>query len=676
MSIELGGDTAGLDAAHKSSADTLRSMASNTQRAASTMANAFSAMSTETIAGATALATGIQRSATSTVSSLRAIGAAASALRTYFLPLLVAYEVYQAFRSLDDSVKATITTFDAAATAAARLGVSVEQLSRMGFAARVAGLSTEQFSGALDTLIANSQKTDDVFAASTRALSAMGLELKDLSGNAAGSERALLQIANRFQNMEDGVRKSALAVALFGENGNAMLPFLNRGAAGIAELIAQSDRFGATISTDLADQSKQYTENMRKLGELNSLIAKNVSQELIPSFNSWSGTLLTIAERFELASRAGTLFRGVLAVMDQVLAAAAVPFKALIALIGGALGAAIELMKGNFTGARDHLVGIAGDIGTALAKFSERTVDNVEYVFPSLRELGNEMGNVVKNANWAATVEKQKAPVMETAEAIRKAMADAAEQNRVMFQELTRDTAIPLNDKLILLRMHLDAGGISLRLYSTAVAQAYEQQSQFNHALGQMTLSDLLANKNLPMTDKVAQLNQMVRDGTISWRDYLGAMKDVNQQGQQAMDDLLSATSSALSSIFGQNKTAAIASTLINTYQAISKALAQYGPTPQGFALSAIAGAVGFAQVMKIRQTSHTGSSGGGGSASSGAGSAAASAASAQTAPPPQESTLFVKGISPRDMYTGEVVRELAKKFIDFQKDGGRLVLE
>lgn len=39
--------------------------------------------------------------------------------------------------------------------------------------------------------------------------------------------------------MPDGAEKSALAMQLFGKNGMAMLPFLNKGAAGIQELMTR-----------------------------------------------------------------------------------------------------------------------------------------------------------------------------------------------------------------------------------------------------------------------------------------------------------------------------------------------------------------------------------------------------------------------------------------------------
>jgi len=242
---------------------------------------------------------------------------------------------------------------------------------------------------------------------------------------------------------------------------------------------------------------------------------------------------------------------------------------------------------------------------------------------------------------------------------------------------------MPVAEKLAQLKKWIDEGTISWQQYFSATRAVNEQAKQLSEELGrqnmafaQMQAQDMMGNSQLPIQQKIEHLNEAVRNGTLGWREYLGMMDQVKAQGEQAMNDLLGSTSNALTSIFAESKTAAIASALINTYQAVSKALAQYGPTPQGFAMAGIAAAAGMAQVAKIRSTSKSTTSGGGGSVAGGGGGASAAAAEQSAAAPSRESTLFVRGINPKDMYSGEVVRELAKKFIDFQRDGGRLVLE
>jgi hypothetical protein len=96
-------------------------------------------------------------------------------------------------------------------------------------------------------------------------------------------------------------------------------------------------------------------------------------------------------------------------------------------------------------------------------------------------------------------------------------------------------------------------------------------------------------------------------------------------------------------------------------------ALASPPGPPWSYALAGAALANGLAQVKSIMSTN----------IGSGAGAAAApSTPSAPAAPEaPRQSTLYVEGIDPNGMFTGPVVRDLAQRLIDYQRDGGQVLL-
>lgn len=130
------------------------------------------------------------------------------------------------------------------------------------------------------------------------------------------------------------------------------------------------------------------------------------------------------------------------------------------------------------------------------------------------------------------------------------------------------------------------------------------------------------------------------------------------------MDALASSVSSNLSTIFGESKGVAIAQALISTYAGIAKAIETY-PPPIAQAMAAVQAAAGFAQVANIRSTTKSGGGGGGSSAAVAAPAAVASAA------PQQAVFLNLHG----DSFGRDQVRGLVEKLIEYQKDGGRLVL-
>jgi hypothetical protein len=188
----------------------------------------------------------------------------------------------------------------------------------------------------------------------------------------------------------------------------------------------------------------------------------------------------------------------------------------------------------------------------------------------------------------------------------------------------------------------------------------------------QDALSDVLDDPSRAAIDKLAAIDEALAKGAISWHDYGRAGKKVAEEQAAALDALASITSQALSSIFKNNKTAAIASSMINTYQGITKCIATLQP-PYSWAAAALTAAQGFAQVAAIRSTSETGGGGGGAAASISSGSAEAASASSGGGNSAQ--TLFVQGINASDFLDGNTVRGLAEKLLQFQRDGGKVVL-
>jgi len=204
----------------------------------------------------------------------------------------------------------------------------------------------------------------------------------------------------------------------------------------------------------------------------------------------------------------------------------------------------------------------------------------------------------------------------------------------------------------------------------SAEAQLAEMKAQWDeiHEVQLRALGDLVGNKTETAATKMQALTDAVKQGAITWRDFGDMQQEVKLQTADANDAMLSSTSNFLDTMFANNKTAATASALVNTYQGITKALASY-PPPYSYAMASMQAAMGFAQVRAIQSTSKR-STGGGGRVAGGGGAPAA----AQSGPS-QSSSLFVRGIGFNDLLTGDSVKHLAERLLDFQRDGGKVVL-
>lgn len=164
-------------------------------------------------------------------------------------------------------------------------------------------------------------------------------------------------------------------------------------------------------------------------------------------------------------------------------------------------------------------------------------------------------------------------------------------------------------------------------------------------------------------------------------RDHAEQLKQLDQQvadeavrnaerRMDAMNIMADSVSSVLGSLFGESKAAAYAQTVIATAQAVMQTYAQLGGGPWAVAAAMGVAAAGAAQLATIARTTKEG----GGSRPSAA-SAAPSAPAGGSQQPGSSSTLFVQGISSGQLFSGDAVRDLAQKLIDYQRDGGKVVL-
>jgi hypothetical protein len=116
------------------------------------------------------------------------------------------------------------------------LGVSAVALSQYRRAANESGIASEKFDAALTKLNVKLVDAAGGGKESIAAFKTLGIELRSSSGQLKTTEEVLGEVANKFQGYRDGAEKSALAVALFGKAGAAMIPFLNQGAEGLRKM--------------------------------------------------------------------------------------------------------------------------------------------------------------------------------------------------------------------------------------------------------------------------------------------------------------------------------------------------------------------------------------------------------------------------------------------------------
>lgn len=172
--------------------------------------------------------------------------------------------------------------------------------------------------------------------------------------------------------------------------------------------------------------------------------------------------------------------------------------------------------------------------------------------------------------------------------------------------------------------------------------------------------------------ETVAKLNALLKEGAISAETYgrLNAMAAANAVSPWL--EVANTVAGALGTLFKENKAVAIAQAVINTAQAITKSMAEYGFTPIGIAAMAAAALAGAAQIATILSTEPGSKSAAFKSPKTNAATASAGAAGGggRTRTQTQVVTLNIEG----DIFGPEHFRKIVAGINGVQRDGTALL--
>jgi len=134
------------------------------------------------------------------------------------------------------NVRSAINASDELAKLSQRIGLSVESLSTLRFAAELADVNLDSLANGIKKLQVNMADAQRGTGEAVSAFRALNLNIEESPGKLKVTEELLLEIAEKFAGFEDGANKTALAIKIFGRAGADLIPFLNQGRAGIEEL--------------------------------------------------------------------------------------------------------------------------------------------------------------------------------------------------------------------------------------------------------------------------------------------------------------------------------------------------------------------------------------------------------------------------------------------------------
>ena len=130
------------------------------------------------------------------------------------------------------------------------LGASVQQVGELGFLAKSTGGSSEGLAMSMERLQRNLLlATSNGMTPAAQALKSLGLNAKELLAMPIVDQLGLL--ADKFKQFADGGTKTATAITLGGRAFQQLIPELDKGSAGIKDLMDISVQYGAALGSSV-----------------------------------------------------------------------------------------------------------------------------------------------------------------------------------------------------------------------------------------------------------------------------------------------------------------------------------------------------------------------------------------------------------------------------------------
>lgn len=308
--------------------------------------------------------------AKSAASNLDHIGSKASGLGKTLAGLGAAVSVGIIASKVTDFAKASVQSFETVGGESMKLqrimGGNVEQMSALRGAAAMTGVSA-------DTLATSMRAFSQDIEGNSKQLQGLGVATRDAAGNIRPTGDVLKDVAAVFKDMPNGAEKSTLAVQLFGRSGLDMIPMLNKGADGIADLEAKTAAYGLTLTKTDQDALAKFRASQRDLSLATEGVKTSFGKSLFP-----------------VLTEANTALVGLLPPLQQALTPA-------LQAMGDVAVLAIRKLTENMPAVQQQAKGLADDIRNiagAVERNWPKIVETVENLGGALEKVGRFTGAV------------------------------------------------------------------------------------------------------------------------------------------------------------------------------------------------------------------------------------------------------------------------------------------
>ncbi len=185
--------------------------------------------------------------------------------------------------------KTAVDAADALNEMSERTGISVDNLGRLQYAAKLSGVESDVLAKSLQKLSVEIASAAGGSVESAAKFERFGISVRDsATKELRPANEVLLDLADAFALLPEGTERAARAQELFGKSGATLLPLLAGGRENIQALGDEIERLGGLMSNDFAKASAELNDNLDRLKTASSALGISLAGELVPALNAYA----------------------------------------------------------------------------------------------------------------------------------------------------------------------------------------------------------------------------------------------------------------------------------------------------------------------------------------------------------------------------------------------------
>lgn len=429
-------------------------------------------------------------------------------------------------------------------------GIAVESLSQLDYAASLSGSSLDELTIGMNKLTKQAVEAAKGSTTASKAFAAIGVSVKNADGSMRSTEDIMLDIAERFSQIEDGAGKAAIAQELFGKSGTKLIPFLNQGRAGIEALKKEADALGLTITNKTAKAAEEFNDDLDRIKFAAKGLANQAANELLPVFGA-------MAERFANAAKEG-------GAMDFAVKALSVTLKTLVSagtivtsifqqlgrVIYGVGAAVVRVAQGEFGLAVDEIKDAFADARSNVTEDMENIAKVWSDTVPAFEETAKNIDSAMKES-LVFNDERAEEEAKKAADAALKTLEDfeASLQEQVATFGMANDAVVKYRLANGDLADALDKAGPKAAIFKDTIGALAEQLEEMRKKQEETEQKqrdwDAAVEEGRKITeavrtplevygDTLERLNQLLLDGHIAHQTYERAVTEAQETLEKA----------------------------------------------------------------------------------------------------------------------------------------------